>query len=295
MMKKFFFFLTAAFLLSSINPIGLAAQNYTPMNFEKGQWYLDIHEYGGYFERNQMFCKGDTVINGQVFSKLFQDKFMVIPPGGVYFTDTIIAEYVGAIRNAENKQVIFRGIYPDTEVIIYDFNISVGDTINGDYVDFIVNDIDSVEYCGIYHKRYIQSLGGGIYDMTITEGIGYSTGLLGYFYEFDNGGENTRKLICYSERGNNECPICENLLSIDSYDFETIVYPIPAENYIALKSSKPISCLRIINISGTEAFFSEYSNQLFVQESIEDFLPGVYLMEIMFVDNTQKTSVIIKN
>ena len=131
--------------------------------------------------------------------------------------------------------------------------------------------------------------------MTITEGIGYSTGLLGYFCEFDNHGELTRNLICYAEKGNNECSICENLLSIDSYDFETLVYPIPAESYIAIKSSKPISCLRIINISGTEAFFSEYSEQLFVQESIEDFVPGVYLMEIMFVDNTQKTSVIIKN
>ncbi|MFH0759377.1 MAG: hypothetical protein V2B15_18970 [Bacteroidota bacterium] len=288
-------YLIASALLSLMNPVGLAAQDYIPMNFEKGRWFVDIDEYGGYFERTQMYCNGDTVINSQVFSKLFQDRFIMEPSIGVYFSDTIIAEYVGAIRNAEDKQVVFRSASADTEVIIYDFNLSIGDTINGEYEDFIINHIDSVEYCGIYHKRYIQLLDGGLIDETLTEGIGFANGLLGYFYQFNNRGENTRVLICYTERGNNECPVCENLLSIDSHDFETLVYPIPAENYIAIKSSKPISCVRIISISGTEAFCAEYSNQLFVQESIEAFLPGVYLMEIMFVDNTQKTSVIIKN
>lgn len=265
------------------------------MNFDKGRWFVEVFEYGGYYERIQVFCNGDTVINSQVFSKLFQNKFILIPPGEVYFTDTIIGEYMGAIRNAENKQVIFWSASADTAAIIYDFNLSIGDTISGEVEDFIINHIDSVEYCGIYHKRYIQLLDGGLFDETITEGIGFSNGLLGYFYRFDNRGENTRILKCYTEMDNNECPTCENLLGIVPYDFETIVYPIPADNYFVIKSSKPISHLRIINISGTEAFFSEYSNQLFVQESIEDFLPGVYLIEIMFVDNTKKTSVIIKN
>lgn len=291
-MKKHLSNLAATLLLLLMVPDEIKAQDYIPFSFEKGRWFVEVFEKGGYQEWIQIYCKGDTVINNQEYYKLFQNK-LILEPQGDLIPDTLIGLYLGAIRNAENKQVIFKSLFEDTPTVIYDFNLSIGDTIKGFLENFIIDDIDSVEYCGIYRKRYIQELRTPLEEILI-EGIGYSNGLLGYFYPFKNG-ESTRVLKCYTEVENYECPTCENLLSTATYETETIIYPIPAESSIAIKSSTPISQMRIISISGTEAISSNYNNQLFIQECIEDISPGVYLIEIVFFDSTKKTSVIIKN
>jgi hypothetical protein len=283
----------AIYIVFFITPY-TAAQDYIPMNFDNGRWFVEVFEYGGYFERIQLYCDGDTVINDQMYSRLFQNKFILIPPGE-FFTDTIVREYIGAIRNADNRLVIFRSAFSDTAAIIYDFNLSIGDTIYGEVDNFIINGIDSVEYCGIYHKRYIQQLNGGSYDETLIEGIGFSNGILGYFYPFDNGGENTRVLECYMEKDNQECPACENLLNVTPRSLCTEVYPIPTNNNIIIKSVKQIIQIRLLNIFGSQVFNREYNNQLIIEESIAALSPGIYIIELFFSDSSRTAVHIIRN
>lgn len=135
-------------------PFTLLCQEYQNMNFEKGQWITDkfIKEDGDY--KIQHYFIGDTIINDTTYYRLFE-YCIHYPISGL--TDTT-SRYVGAIRNAENKKIILIHRWTVLPEIIYDFNLNIGDTIKVGYGSDdkqIVQEIDSVEFCGIYHKRYI--------------------------------------------------------------------------------------------------------------------------------------------
>lgn len=202
-----------------------------------------------------------------------------------------MGEYVGAIRNSENKQVLFKGIEgPDSIIVIYDFDISVGDTIYTRDDDLIIHSIDSIQICGRYHKRY---LGNG--SKFVTEGVGYSNGLLGFFYYFDSNGEQIRFLDCYTEKDNPECPVCWNFLTAQPKSIKSSVYPVPTANIIRINSAKPITRIRIFDLTGKVVFAKTY-HHIFQLEETADFLsPGIYLVETSFSDHTAETSRIVKN
>lgn len=272
----------------------LSGQEYIPMDFENGRWFVEVFQKGGYQEWIQYYCKGDTIIDGKEYHKLYLNKLSLKPNQEFDEMDTIIGWNFGAIRNGENKQVLFKNPIFDSVTVIYDFNLSVGDTIYGLQDNFIVNSIDSVEYCGKYHKRYIQRAGGGVMDETLTEGIGFSTGLLGYLYQYYNF-ENTRWLYCYTEKGNEECASCDNLLSVSDIDIKTLIYPIPAKDNVVIKSTKPIYRVRILDLAGITVLFKDYDDLFFIEESIAGFLKGMYVVEVYFNDHSKKTTQLIKN
>ena len=139
------------------------AQTYFPFPDSNAVWsekfnppecegYSSYHIYG--------LLNQDTIINSVSYHNLFS------------FSDTIFTEeyatYIGGIREDSTKRIYYKGInvfescYPaDTnnygEVLLYDFSVSVGDTIEnanvipGDIL--IVNSIDSIFINGKYRMR----------------------------------------------------------------------------------------------------------------------------------------------
>ena len=205
-----YLFLLVAMLLISPNSYN---QDYIPFNFQDGIWIEEEFCKGDMINR-QLFCKGDTLINNQTYNKLYEFTISFYEPG--YYPDTIFTHYVGAIRNNESKQVLYRSTWDTSDIIIYDFNLNLGDTIDLADGKFIITDIDSVEYCGRYHKRYIESLSFPFFPIVLVEGIGFSNGLLGYYGYFGNG-EYYNQLICYTERNNRQCADCKLWLEETEY------------------------------------------------------------------------------
>jgi hypothetical protein len=106
----FHLFLLATLLLRTTNSY---CQDYITFNFKKGVWIeKEFHKGGDTFCR-QLFCKGDTSINNQTYNKLFEFSINYYQP--IYYPDTSFTKYIGAIRNNESKQVLYRSKW-DTEL-----------------------------------------------------------------------------------------------------------------------------------------------------------------------------------
>ena len=90
---------------------------------------------------------------------------------------------MGAIRNdTTNKKAFYiRALSIDDERLLYDFNLSLGDTVywySNDGDEQIIQGVDSVMYCDNYYKRYISSPNDIGLSYTVIEGIGSMCGLI---------------------------------------------------------------------------------------------------------------------
>ncbi|NBW71859.1 MAG: T9SS C-terminal target domain-containing protein [Flavobacteriia bacterium] len=134
----------------------------------------------------QYTITGDTVINTITYHKLQKT--------GVNFLEDVIGnctsnaysvnQYKGCFRNdSTNKLVYYIPEFTSNETVLYDFNLSIGDTVppsplnyNGNFIN-IVTDIDTVFLGGVYRKRFkLDSC--FLEQLYYIEGIGSTYGLL---------------------------------------------------------------------------------------------------------------------
>lgn len=211
-------------LMSSITTFG---QSYQPFDFEKGMWYCRYVTKGGMFgadfERTlyvtdsiKFYCNGDTTINNFVFKKLYYSGFSSVQG----LPEKPVSGYYTAIRNDTlNKKVLFvpagyDSSYSSSGIVLYDFDIAVGDSIGYNYTTNkkdTVTSIDTVVYCNRAHRRFNSESGRN----TLIEGIGSISGLFPLVSPTDYG-----TLLCYQEFGNSDCVDCK-IFTPDDYLTQT--------------------------------------------------------------------------
>ena len=285
-------FSISGFLLLFLPPLEIFAQKYIPVNFEKGVWIDEGYVKEMSRSKSQFYCKRDTVVEGNDVFRLYElDGWpKIIEPGYDIYGPTL----VGYIFENENKQVMFKYKDDPDFMMAYDFNIELGDTIDQGGYMFIVNDIDSVEYCGRYHKRYINNLRpGALFPYTLTEGIGFANGLLGFYGIIE--GEAYEFLLCYTEWENSECAECEILVGENEKLVTSSVYPNPARESIRITSNSPIASLTLYNITGESVYVQEDIYVSSVEVQINGLPQGLYLIRIEHLDKYTSTSRFIKN
>lgn len=162
-------------------------QAYQPFPTSNAMW----RENSGGFQCSccydyQYTITGDTVINTLTYHKLqktgvkYLDDWIGNCSSNIAY---VINQYAGCFRNdSTSKKVFF--VYPMTsnDTLLYDFNLSIGDTVppsplnnNGNFLN-VVTDIDSVFLGGVYLKRFkLDSCWQQVYYI---EGIGSTHGLL---------------------------------------------------------------------------------------------------------------------
>ena len=265
-------------------------------------WVCARETYGGEPDtrKEQYYTDGDTLINEILYHKLILYQIETgLAPGANpvrYFG------YYGAIRNKDNMQVEI--IFKDFEQpeIIYDFNLSSGDTIKSGYGGsedwwfevrgpLIITTIDSIEICGKYHKQYHLN-DTGEYPHRLIEGIGYTQGLIQpFFFTF----EERSYTICYSEINNSTCellvinelygwPVLDNcdLLLSDKllYANNNIkIFPNPSSGFISIKSDKRILEYSIINKLGQKICYRNnlYDTDVKIRTHLSN---GIYFLRI---------------
>lgn len=120
---------------------------------------------------------GDTLINSQSYHKLSTPFVQSFSTG---FCGGVDIGYKGAIRqDTLNRKVFFIPPSNNTEQLLYDFNMQVGDTVEGIIESLsspkdTVQSIDSVLIDGSYRKRWIIN---SCYEINFIEGIGSIYGL----------------------------------------------------------------------------------------------------------------------
>ncbi len=203
------------------------SQSYQPFDFEKGMWYCRYVTKGGWFGADfdrtlyvtdsvKFYCNGDTTINNFVYKKLYYSGFSSVHG----LPREPVSGYYSAIRNDTiNKKILYAPAGHDAAntgygLILYDFNLSVGDSIGYNYSTNkkdIVTSIDTIIYCNREHRRFNTESGSN----TLIEGIGSVNGLFPLVSPTDFG-----TLLCYQEYGNNDCVDCK-IFTPDDYLAQT--------------------------------------------------------------------------
>jgi hypothetical protein len=251
-------------------------------NIKCGVWpCYNSNSWNEYFSYTIL---GDTVINTITYHKWY------IPE--VVYADNCdsinFAGYIGAFRNdIPNKKVYYIHSGSNTEEVLYDFNITVGDTINKSwgfkqpYV-MVVSVEDSVRVGENYRKIWhASSISAGSVD--IIEGIGGTRGPIKYWDVID---PPTYNLICFSQNGNINYPgdsPCNIISLINSNDAEmsATLSPNPFHFSSQLTLSKTFSNaeLKIYNTNGDQVRQQRISSQTttIYRDGLSD---GVYLFQI---------------
>ncbi len=230
--------------------------NYIPFDFENGIWRFEGGTFGEEpeWDDSQIYVSGDTIINNEHYKKLYN--YTIIrrnfPP-----LERIVYGYIGAIRNMEGKKVGFISYEDSEESIIYDFNLIVGDTLRDVNEDVaVVTSIDSMEYCGVFHKRFNLNVENSE-PQFLVEGIGYSSGLVyPFFYQF----EITNTLKCYTIKDSTACETCDLLLAdkLISKDISFSLFPNPNNGNFTIKTEEEIVEVKIFDMMGL-LVYQEYN------------------------------------
>ncbi|MBN8670308.1 MAG: T9SS type A sorting domain-containing protein [Chitinophagales bacterium] len=185
------------------------AQQYHPFPYGNAFWsdynHIYVSQVGYFTEEAMYFASGkDTTIKGNTYQKIMarslslQNKTGYLPvSGGVSKGEDY---YICAIREDNKKLYMY---YRDTETLMWDFNVNIGDTIKQIFVfntydikniNAVITSADSVSIGGVYRKRYITTNSA----FTLVEGIGANGFPFFYGSYFSHqGGEP----ICYTENG----------------------------------------------------------------------------------------------
>ncbi|MBN2635081.1 MAG: T9SS type A sorting domain-containing protein [Prolixibacteraceae bacterium] len=248
--------------------MGLNAQEYHPFPTQNTVWTEYYYPGGGDFNsfHNYALKDKDTIILGKHYQKLYHSY------------DTIFTEdkVCGALRE-EDKRIYYYSIDSlinlstpipiDTEIILYDFNLQVGDTITADQYRLraealVVTKIDSILIGTEFKKRYYFGWDGDIITFEEwIEGIGCRRGLLSDIGYWPTNDWNSW-LICfikdgevlYHENGFVDCYHTNpNVVQLLKNEAKIKVYPNPGYSTMQIEFDKPeYKKLIISDLSGNK-------------------------------------------
>jgi len=277
-------FLLAILILTSSYVIG---QMEKAIVNENCNWStLEVHcmpngnNYSTYFIK----FEGDTIIDSYVYKKIWRcDEESQINWG-----------FYGFIREDENKRVFLKP--PDYyEGMIYDFSVSVGDTIearnvylNNDTLHFVVTQIDSVLLLTDYRKRiklfeYINQK-----EEIWVEGLGSYFGILNSCNDSYGGACGGYEALCYEETGTivyqhpsySTCYYAAPVGTNEINASEIMVYPNPAKDFVSIDfyddSKREIE---LFDLTGKKILKKVTTNRNFILY-LQEVDNGIYLINV---------------
>jgi len=244
--------------------VGLKAQvEYTPFQFENSIWQES--DFGVWFTTSEyeVSVEGDTIIDDKTYYKLFKRgmTYFYDSPQQYSIIDSVEVDiYLGAIRENDVKLIEYITSAQTIPVILYDFNLEVGDTTQvydisfAEYVDAEVISVDTVEICGSSRNRYaLAFFPPAVPSITyLIEGIGSTNGILPTYELF----ESASNLRCYS---NSTCN-CFNLIVNTQQDVGDVikiqVYPNPVSqnSFRVSAANAQNSSIKIYNHLGQSVY-----------------------------------------
>jgi len=263
------------------------AQTYVPFPDSNVYWN-EIELYQGQCDppeycKNTYYLLGDTVIDSYSYNK-------------IYSTDGSSISYVGGLRE-ENKRIFLYYTWCDHSVLLYDFNLNVGDTMTmsclaaecdiQENLYMTVVSVDSVLLEDHSYRRRINFNYGSA--MSWIEGVGSVSGLLYPYYScvlcvcF-------RELICFQEDGNSlylneENASCFNFyVSIDDLKrndemFKVYPNPVKYQTFVTIKSNEGINTIELYDFLGRMINCKQRINSMEYKLQLGSLRQGIYFLK----------------
>jgi hypothetical protein len=283
------------------------ANKYHPFPDSNAVWCCSYVFSTGYcyYGHTTYIMNGKQTINNKVYNKI-----IVIDSTKIY--QCLYPIYVGSsgsiskifIRQDTNLKIVW--IYDsisNSDKVLYDFNLNVGDTLDTSKAYFadgfgglkIITSIDSVLINGSYRKRFNYNTGCTMFlpsDTSMIEGIGALHGLLtppscfelmfqlDAFHQDNNLLYGFQNSVCYSN------PL--SVLNVSNNKYSITIYPTPTTDQIYFENlpEEKIS-IKITNILGQIIYFTQIENKNNFSLSLYDQPSGLYFISIQ--TNTGET------
>jgi hypothetical protein len=271
---------------------GTFCQDYIPLIDTTIYWDIAEHSMGhicnySYRLPTRYFFKGDTVINGMNYKKVYAYDFMTEDPGSPGCPPFVIdtTYYLTDIFMRENldEQKVYR-YFPNThsEELLYDFSVSIGDTLFGyavvDTIYSVTTNDGLSRKCISFNKR-CRNCG----DRFI-EGIGGPQGPFELPFEFFEEGY---FILCIKD----ESSVIEDISGC--YDFITSIneknlnynlkiYPNPVSDllHIDFKNISGNKLVKILNVFG-QKIDSYSTNEKNIEIDFSKVKTGVFFVNIV--------------
>lgn len=263
-------------------------QNYMPLPDSGAVWVVEetsseLWLYTKYFFPNE---NRDTIINGEVYHKIFTKGVYILHPwpnpSDPFFLGQ---EYYGACRSDDSGRSwlnLAEGSFPNQDILFMDMTVEKGDTLwqiptystyGSEHVfsDLVVDSTDQVESGTLSRKRvFLRNLNppnGMECPFIWVEGIGnIASGLLnaadcGFVDHYLNCMSISDTIMAgYLEVYQNpsvgvcDLPFLDNI-DLPSLSEKIIVYPNPANEYVVFETQKPYfeGTIQITDITGRHA------------------------------------------
>ncbi len=229
----------------------------------------------------------DSIIDNINYTKIYRE-------GIAYLSDTIIygTSFEGLIReDTAGKKIYFLDYGSSIELLIYDFDVKVGDTVNTFLAsNLVVSSIDSMLLGNEYHRK-INFENSFPHPIFVVEGMGSNGGLLATLYD-GFGFETTEVLKCFQI---NDTTIYEDTsynFTTCELDFPDHIYelsvsklsvfpnPVPIGQTLFISGGSGIS-YTIYNARGYPVVLNHMYNQLAGIHVVRELLPpGIYFIRI---------------
>jgi|AntAceMinimDraft_17_1070374.scaffolds.fasta_scaffold01572_4 hypothetical protein len=266
---------------------------------------VDIHGVSDICSEYQYIVTGDTLINTELYRKISlsgQDRNPIDETWTYWNTG-----YHGCYRNdLAHKKVFYVPKDSINEILLYDFNINLNDTLpetfvynQSEFSIIIVDNIDSVLVNNIYLKRYhLDNAGFG--QKYLIEGIGSTLGLLSPITPFF---EQHYDLLCfknnqdelyYFENDSTDCHLITDIK--DEYFLMNNIhlFPNPAHNRFTVENKLNRSILiEVYDPIGQRVKVTKGQNSM-TTINISDLRIGIYLVKISSEGIQIKTEKLIK-
>lgn len=251
----------------------------------------------------KQYINGDTTINGYLYHQIHEI-------GVAKFDTSAFTPYsygfIGGYRENASHQIFCYDIATNTEMMLYDFNVVVGDSVMcyyGTCYGMFVSSIDSV-FDGInYRRRFIvQDTTWGCSNCfhSMIEGIGSMNGL---FSGFGHPFEGYNELYCFAQNGivryiNDTTQSCNLITSLHentaSENVAVTISPNPFSNKLNFSSNnKNNSEIIIYDIVSRKILQQKFITSISL--NTEQLAKGIYLYEVKFGNGLYKTGKIVKD
>jgi hypothetical protein len=304
-MKKITFYLLVILGLIISSQSTSKAQLLKPFPDSTGAWIIS---YGSMFGHGsyRYYINGDTIINSIKYNKLFTGVNNLNDS-----SDLVVPYFVGIFRTDSNK-VFYKNInqyfemfgFVDTnEVLLYDFDMIVGDSIknynDGIITGFIkVSSIDTI-ILGVEHLKqwhFTTSSPNSISESALTwiEGIGSKIGFFTYFLEF----ESSQGLACYHANntdyvinlGNATSCLTVGIENVQKDNFFDISpNPFSQSTQITLNKTYHNIALAVYDSRGKQVAQQQYKDCDKIQLSRNQLSNGLYFLKLTLDDKAVET------
>jgi len=246
------------------------------------------------------YINGEVTIDSLQYKKLYSrglnEEFVTIPTEGYECNSSWFFDEIKGYVRQEGRKIYFRESINTVEEIIYDFTLSVGDTIPTSLVfpswddPYIISSIDSIYLYDNYYRRLFFESNFPIQNDTLhyyIEGIGHKYGFIDpyadFFEIYTYLHEYIKSDIPYFQfTGWGSCDFSISVNEQEGKEFEFEIYPNPVNDQLQLKIANSIQVqnIRIYSISGKVFMNLSPSKSI----DVSGLPSGMYLLEVESMD-----------